>query len=156
MRKLLRDRMPFRYLFFSGELLPRTTLPVARSGATGGRSVLSAAIIYSISATGCTNAPNGQSLEGLKAEAAGKYEVIYTDALPRGTLGRTVKLDTNGPALVYIASDMNSVSRDGALTHELYYHVLRDDSHPVRPPKSNIAVPDRGRFWDRLKYGAPE
>ena len=105
---------------------------------------------------GCTDAPNGQSLESLKAEAAGKYEVIYTDTLPRGTLGRTVKLDTNGPALVFIASDMNRISRDGALSHELYYHVLRDVSHPPPPPRSNVAVPDRGRMWDRMKMGAPE
>ena len=104
---------------------------------------------------GCTDAPNGQSLESLKAEAAGKYELVYTDTLPRGTKGQTYRM-SDGPAIVLIASDMNRASQDGALTHELYHHVLRNDSHPPKPPPSNIAVPDRGGFWDRLRMGAPE
>jgi len=113
-------------------------------------------VIVALLLAGCTDAPNGQSLESLKAEAAGKYEVIYTDTLPRGTLGRTVKLDKDGPALVYIASDMNRVSRDGALTHELYYHVLRNETHPPKPPKSNIAKPIGPGYWDRLYMGMPQ
>ena len=107
---------------------------------------------------GCTDAPaecGGQSLEALRAQIKTPYEVIYTDQLPRGTLGTTVRLQ-DGPAIVYIASDLNSISRDGALSHELACHVLGRVSHPPKPPKSNIAVPDRGRMWDRMKMGAPE
>jgi len=108
---------------------------------------------------GCTDAPSecgGQSLEALRAQIKTPYEVIYTDSLPRGTLGRTTRLDANGPALVYIASDANRITRDGVLAHELACHVLGNVSHPPKPPASNIAVPDRGRFWDRQRLGAPE
>ena len=107
----------------------------------------------------CTDAPSecgGQTLEALRTQAAGRYQVVYTDQLPRGTYGRTVKLDKDGPAIVYVASDMNRISRDGAEAHEVGCHVIGDVSHPVKPPPSNIAVPDRGRFWDRQKLGAPE
>jgi len=107
---------------------------------------------------GCTDAPaecGGQTLEVLRAQIKTPYEVIYTNDLPRETLGTTVRLG-DGPALVYIASDANRITRDGVLAHELACHVLGNVSHPPKPLKSNIAVPDRGRFWDRLRMGAPE
>ena len=101
---------------------------------------------------GCSD---GQSLESLKAQAAGKYEVIYTDTLPRGTKGQTYRMG-DGPAIVVIASDMNKASRDGVLAHELRDHVLGNVSHPPKPPRPNVAVPDRGAFWDRMKMGMPQ
>ena len=107
---------------------------------------------------GCTDAPaecGGQTLEALRAQIKTPYEVIYTDSLPRGVLGQTVRMD-GGPAIISIASDTNRITRDGILAHELACHVQRNISHPPKPPKSNIAVPDRGRMWDRLRMGAPE
>ncbi len=107
--------------------------------------------------TSCTDAPSecgGQSLEALRAEAKGQYELIYTD-LPRGVRGQTYRLD-RGPAIVLVDRDMNRISRDGAEAHEISCHVLGNVRHPPKPPVSNIAVPDRGRFWDRMKMGAPE
>ena len=107
---------------------------------------------------GCTDAPaecGGQSLEALRAQIKPPYEVIYTDSLPRGILGTTVRLN-DGPAIVYIAADQNRISRDGALSHELACHVAHNISHPPKPPKSNIAVPDRGAMWDRMKMGMPQ
>lgn len=108
---------------------------------------------------GCTDAPaecGGQTLEALRAQAKGRYEVVYTDTLPRGTMGRTVKLDANGPALVFVASDVNRITRDGTEAHEIACHVLGNVPHPVKPPPSNIAKPDRGARWDRIKMGAPD
>ena len=52
---------------------------------------------------GCTDAPSecgGQTLEALRAQIKTPYEVIYTKYLPRGTLGRTMRLG-DGPAIVY-------------------------------------------------------
>jgi len=113
-------------------------------------------VLLVIALCGCTDAPNecgGQSLEALRAQIKTPYEVIYTDQLPRGALGRTTRLDADGPAIIYIASDANRITRDGALAHELGCHVLHNYRHPPKPPKSNIAVPDRGRMWDRMKMG---
>ena len=107
---------------------------------------------------GCTDAPaecGGQSLEALRAQIKTPYEVIYTDQLPRGTLGRTTRMG-DGPAIVEIANDANRFTRDGALAHELSCHVLHNISHPPKPPPSNIAVPDRGAMWDRMKMGMPQ
>jgi hypothetical protein len=108
---------------------------------------------------GCTDAPRecgGQSLEALRAQIKTPYEVIYTTDLPRGTFGRTIKLDKDGPAIVFVASDANRITRDGALSHELACHVLGNVSHPIKPPPSNLAKPDRGAQWDRMKMGAPQ
>ena len=108
---------------------------------------------------GCTDAPaecGGQTLEALQATPMPPFKVVYTSDLPRGTRGRTVQLEQGGPAIIFIASDQNRISRDGALSHELACHVLHSVSHPPKPPKSNIAVPDHGRFWDRIRMGAPE
>ncbi len=108
--------------------------------------------------TGCTDAPSecgGQSLEALRAEIPPeRYEVIYTD-LPRGVRGSTIRLG-DGPAIVYVEQRQNRISRDGALSHELACHVLHQVPHPPKPPVSNIAVPDRGRAWNRLRMGAPD
>lgn len=114
-----------------------------------------------LSASACTDAPRecgGQTLAGLRIQAAGKYEVVYTDQLPRGTLGRTEKLDKDGPAIVFVASDVNRITRDGAESHELACHVLHNVPHPVKPPKSNHTTPDRSGldYWDRLRLGMPQ
>ena len=77
------------------------------------------------------------------------------DTLPRGVLGTTIRLN-DGPAIVYIASDTNSITRDGTLAHELACHVARNISHPPKPPPSNLAKPDRGAMWDRMKMGMPQ
>lgn len=105
---------------------------------------------------GCSTEPSecNVSLQELQAKITTPYEVIYTDTLPRGSNGMTMRLN-DGPAIVYVASDMNRYSREGALHHELCYHVLRNDIHPI-VKRSNIATPDRGAMWDRIKMGAPQ
>src|SRR5436190_8941365 len=94
--------------------------------------------------TACTDAPQecgGQSLETLRASVTAPYEVIYTD-LPRGVRGQTYRMG-DGPAIVLIERDMNRVSRDGALAHELGCHVANTVSHPPKPAQSNVQKPDR-------------
>lgn len=113
-------------------------------------------MIFACLLAGCTDAPRecgGQSLDSLRATITTPYEVIEAD-LPRTVRGQTYRLG-DGPAIVLINRDMNRISRDGALAHELGCHVANMVSHPAKAAPSNVQKPDRGAMWDRAKMGAP-